>query len=115
MSMRLRAFARDTIGIDELCRVGIAHQSCYMFLLVGSAHPTRGAIGIDELTEVGQFIGGELAGFDEVNGEAAGGAVEHTVDQFADHGAGGGALRDGGGPLMAAARRLPARRLAPYE
>ena len=54
------------------------------------------------LAEFGQFVGRELAGFDEVGGEAAGGAVEDAVDEFADHRLRGGGLRDGGRPLMAA-------------
>jgi len=37
-----------------------------------------------------------------VGGEAAGGAIEDAVDEFADHRFGGGGLRDGGGPLLAA-------------
>src|SRR5438132_1415539 len=63
-------------------------------------------IGIDEFAELDQFVGGELAGFYEVDGEAAGGAVEDAVDEFADHRAGGGVLCDGGGPLVAAAGRF---------
>ena len=59
-------------------------------------------IGIDEIAEFGQFVGRKLAGFDEVGGEAAGGAVEDAVDELADHRFGGGGLRDGGRPLLAA-------------
>src|SRR5215216_5606710 len=66
----------------------------------------RVTIGIDELAKLGQLVGRELAGFYEVDSEAAGGAVEDAVDEFADHRAGGGVLSDGGGPLVAAAGRL---------
>src|SRR4051794_27286912 len=36
-----------------------------------------------------------------MDGQAAGGAVEDAVDEFADHGTGSRVLRDSGGPLMA--------------
>jgi hypothetical protein len=59
-------------------------------------------IDVNELAEFGQFGGGELAGFDEVGGEAAGRTVEDVVDKLADHRLGSGGLRDGGRPLLAA-------------
>ncbi len=58
-------------------------------------------IGVDQLTEVSEFGWRELAGFDEVGGEAAGGTIEDVVDEFADHRFGRGGLCDGGRPLLA--------------
>ena len=66
----------------------------------------RNPIAIDELAEFGEFVGGKLAGFYEMDGQAAGGAVEDAVDEFSDHRAGGRVLCDGGGPLVAATGRF---------
>jgi len=65
-----------------------------------------GMIGIDQLAKLGQFGVRKFAGFDEMCGEAAGGAVEDAVDQLAEHRMGGGGLGDGGGPQVAAAHGL---------
>jgi hypothetical protein len=67
-------------------------------------------ISVNQLAEFGKFVVGEFSGFDEMGGESAGGTVEDAVDELADHRAGGGGLRDGGGPLVSAAGAL-----APHE
>ncbi len=71
---------------------------------------SRDTIGINELAKFGQFVGGELASFDEVNSEAAGGTVEDAIDELANHRTGSCVLCDGGRPLVAAADGL-----APHE
>jgi hypothetical protein len=63
----------------------------------------RDTIGIDKLAEFGQLVSRKLTGLYKMNSKAAGGAIEDAVDKFADHGAGGGVLGDGGRPLVAAA------------
>ena len=63
-------------------------------------------VGVDQIAEVGQFFWRELAGFDQVCNEAMGGAVEDSVHELAEHGFGGGGLRDGGCPLVSARGRF---------
>src|SRR3954469_4039628 len=66
----------------------------------------RDAVRIDQLSQLSELGGRELAGFDEVDGEAAGRAIENAFDELADERAGRGGLSDGGGPLLAAAAIL---------
>src|SRR4051794_2079293 len=75
----------------------------------------RDAVRIDQLSQLGELGGRELAGFDEVNGEPAGGAVEDAFDELADQRAGGGGLRHCGGPLLAAAAVLRVDRFSADE
>src|SRR4051794_6616065 len=81
-------------------RISCDRTHSSVLILGGSA---SGAVRIDQLTEFGELGGRELASFDEVNGEAAGGAIEDAFDEFADERASGGGLRHGGGPCVAAA------------
>jgi hypothetical protein len=99
--------------LDACEKIRVHDETRYEFYLeqhLGSLRLrafARATIRINEFPKFRQFIGRELARFNEVGGQSTGGTIEDAVDKFADHRSRSRVLRDGRRPLVAAAGRLP--------